>query len=106
MDYIIKYWLEFAFGLIVAGMGFVYRKIDCKLQEQEALKMGMQALLRDRIIQAFNYHIEKGYCHIHDKDNINNLYNQYHVLGGNGIVDDMFRKICELPTKKTIKEER
>lgn len=95
----------YLFGLSAALIAYLYRrlcvKVNHKLLEQEALKNGMQALLRDRIIQAYNYHIEKGYCAIHDKDNICNLYSQYHKLGANGVADHMVDKINQLPTRRT-----
>lgn len=98
------HWIAYIFGLFAAAVAYLYRKlcvkVNHKIQEQEALKLGMQALLRDRIIQAYNHHFERGYCAIHDKDNICNLHKQYHVLGGNGIVDDMVEKISQLPTRK------
>ena len=52
----------------------------------------------DRIIQAHNYCMEKGYCSIHDRDNISFLYDQYHNLGGNGTVTHLVECVNRLPT--------
>ena len=100
--------ITYLFGLSAAVIAYLYRKlcikVNHKLLEQDALKNGMQALLRDRIIQIYNHHMEKGYCAVHDKDNICNLYAQYHTLGANGVVDHMVDKIKQLPTRRI--EER
>jgi hypothetical protein len=98
-DFILKYWIEFLFGLVVSGMGFAVKRVSQKLNEQEAIKFGVQALLRDRIIQAYHHYKDKGYCPIYARDNIIELVNQYHNLGGNGIIDDLFDKIKMLPTE-------
>ncbi len=103
-EWITKYWLQTIFGAIATGITiFGKRKIkelDCKLKEQDAIKMGMQALLRDRIIQSYNHYIDKGFCPIYAKDNIANLYKQYHALGGNGTVTKLYEKAMELPTEE------
>ena len=102
-EWIAKYWLQTVFGLITTGVLSFGRKkmkeIDCKLKEQDAIKMGMQALLRDRIIQSYNHYWEKKFCPIYARDNIKNLYKQYHALGGNGTVTDLVKKIDGLPTE-------
>lgn len=98
MEWVVKYWIEAAFALIVASMGVFYKRVCGKLAEQTAIKAGMQALLRDRIIQTYNYHTEKGYCAIYEKDNIMNMYQQYHKLGANGVIDDMVQEVINLPT--------
>ena len=75
-EFIIKYWLEVLFGLIVAGLGAGYRNLASRLKEQEAIKLEIQALLRDRIIQAYNHYLEKGYCPIYARQNVEALFVQ------------------------------
>ena len=59
MDFIAKYWLEVVFGAILAGFGAAFRglsrRVSRRIEEQEAIKLGMQALLRDRIIAAYHH---------------------------------------------------
>lgn len=75
------------------------------MQEEEkkknaAVANGMQALLRDRIIQSYNYYHDKGYCPIYARENIKKLYNPYHELGGNDVATDLVEELFELPTDK------
>ncbi|PWL46733.1 MAG: hypothetical protein DBY45_01955 [Clostridiales bacterium] len=104
IDFIAKYWLEALFGSILAGLGtafsFLSRRVSKRIEEQDAIKLGMQALLRDRIISAYNHYMDKGYCPIYARDNILKLYEQYHNLGGNGTVTNLVGELKKLPTDK------
>ena len=104
VDFIVKYWLEVAFGLIVAILTGLYRKLAKQLKEEQekrkAADDGLQALLRDRIVQAYNHYcLEKKYCPIYAKENVDSMYNAYHRLGGNGTVTGLKDKIDALPTE-------
>ena len=99
-EWVSKYWIEFVFGLITTVMGFVIKKLNRKISEQEAIKMGVQALLRDRILQAYNHHMERGFCPIYARENIQQLAEQYHNLGGNGVIDELLEKMKCLPTER------
>jgi hypothetical protein len=108
-EWIIKYWIGVLFGLITTVGTVVYRKLshnmNTKFREQEAIKSGIQALLRDRIIQSYNYYMEKEYCPIYARENIDEMYTQYHALGGNGTITELVKKLKNLPTEIKIKEE-
>lgn len=99
-----SYGLEALFGLLMLTIGYLARKTSRQLKEEvdckQALKSGMQAILRDSIIKAYNKHTEKGYCEVHDKDNICNLYAQYHSLEGNGVIDSLMEELYRLPVKE------
>ena len=103
-EFIIKYWLEVAFGLIVAILSALYHKLAKQFaderEKRKAADDGLQALLRDRIVQAYNqYYLEKRYCPIYAKENVDSMYNAYHKLGGNGTVTGLKEKIDALPTE-------
>ena len=61
---------------------------------------GVQALLRDRIIQAYNHYTDKGYCPIYGLENVESMYRQYHALGGNGAITELVDRLKELPTER------
>lgn len=99
-DWVIKYWIEELFILICSGMAVLYKKLQAKSKEQEAIKLGMQALLRDRIIQSYIHYQEKGFCPIYALENVNALYKQYHALGGNGTVTELVERLKEMPIER------
>lgn len=102
-DFIVKYWLQVIFGGALAILGgftkWIVAMLKSEMCDQASIKAGVQAILRDRIIQSYNTHMEVGYCAIHDRDNIINMYNQYHVLGANGVVDSLIDELLALPVK-------
>ena len=83
-------------GLFVALVGF----IKVQLAQNKAIKEGLQAILRDRLLQAYKYYEEKGYADADDRDNWENMYQQYHTLGANGVMDDIRGKFLALPTRR------
>ena len=74
--------------------------LKCEMKEQRAIKAGVHAILRDQLIKSYNYFMQKGYLEIHDRDNINNLYLQYHALGANGVIDNLVGEMMRLPVKR------
>ena len=68
----------------------------------KATSEGVKALLKDRLLQGYKHYInDVGYADEHDRDNLNNIYNQYHQLGGNGDMNDLRRTFRHLPTVKS-----
>lgn len=62
-----------------------------------AVKKGVQALLRDRLIQGYKYYRIQGWADEDDRSNLENVYQQYHKLGANGVMDNLRKKFLELP---------
>ena len=69
--------------------------------ENEALKNGMQALLRDRLLRNYREFVERGHAYPNEKENWKLLYDQYHALGGNGIVSSIYEKVLNIPEYET-----
>lgn len=66
------------------------------------LVRGMRAILRDRIIQMYNYHIKLRYIRIHDIDNLEALYEAYRALGGNGTATKLVEELRQLPSSPKV----
>lgn len=74
------------------------RKQNEELEKQnKAIAAGVQALLRDRLLQGYKHYFEKGWADYNDRDNMENIYTQYHSLGQNGVMDEMRHKFLQLP---------
>ncbi len=64
------------------------------------LKNAEQALLRDRIIQCYNhYYKEKKFMPIYARESLDHMYKEYRNLDGNGIIEDLIKKLYQLPTE-------
>ena len=62
-----------------------------------AVKRGIQALLRDRLLQGYKYYRHQGWADEDDRTNLENVYKQYHALGANGVMDDLRARFIALP---------
>lgn len=86
-------------SLITSILAFVFGKILGGFKRMEALERGVQAILRDRLYQAYNHFTEKGYAPLYARENFENMYQQYHKLGKNGVMDDIHARFFELPSE-------
>ena len=93
--------LLFGSGLFVSLGRYLGKKIQNNDVKTEAVKLGLQALLRDRLYQVYNHYQEKGYAPIYAKENFENMYTQYHNLGANGVMDEIREKFKNLPTERS-----
>lgn len=85
-------------ALILMIVKYMLNQIKQNRKDTEAVKLGLQALLRAQMISDFNKYSEKGYAPIYARDNFENCWKQYHSLGVNGVMDDLHRKFLELST--------
>ena len=92
--------LTFGSGLLITILTAVWRKIQLNEKKTESVQFGVQALLRDRLYSTYLHYQEKGFAPIYARENFENMYNQYHVLGANGVMDDIYRKFMALPLEK------
>ena len=82
-------------GMIASFLAF----IRLQHRQNNAVRAGLRAILRDRLLQAFRDCSRQGDAHPDERQNFENLYSQYHSLGGNGVMDDVRRKFFDLPLK-------
>jgi hypothetical protein len=80
-------------SIIVGMLGFV----KAWIKQMRAVKLGLQAILRDRLLQAYHYYKEQGYASYDEKQNVVNLYTQYEALGPNGIMQRKHEAFLALP---------
>lgn len=99
-ELLMDYWIEMFFTVVTAILGYSVKVLNKKINEQESIKLGVQALLRDRIIQSYNYHMDLGFCPVYARESIEEMANQYYNLGGNGVIHQLMDKLGELPTIK------
>jgi len=91
-------------SMVTAVLNWIERRAVRKEKAKEkednksdALKLGVQALLRAQMINDYYQCMDKGYAPIYVRDNFQNLYEQYESLGENGVMEDMRKKFFDLP---------
>ena len=65
--------------------------------QSKAIMLGVQALLRDRLLQGYRHYIAQGWCQYEERQNIENSYTQYEALGPNSVMDQLHEKFIALP---------
>ncbi len=104
IEFIMQYWLEVIFGVVVAGVGTVSISLRSKLKKQldkeKALENGVCSLLRAEMIRSGEKYIQKRYCKIYAKDAFDKAYIAYHELGGNGTMTELHEQVMNLPTQE------
>ena len=84
---------------IVAVCTYIFKQLKQNREETEAVKLGVQALLRAQMIAEYNKWEEKGFAPIYARQNFENCWLRYHSLGANGVMDDIHEKFLQLPTE-------
>ena len=97
VTFVIKYWVEFLFGIIGSALIAMGKMIHDQREKYQNIGDGVEALLRNEIIEAYNKYLEKGYCPIYGKENISRMYTAYHALGGNDVATELKDKIIAMP---------
>lgn len=90
-------------SLLTWGYGRLSRRIRQEQREGRAGRDATRALLADRMVEQYNRHMEKGFFPIHARQNVEDMYTAYKALGGNGTIEDLYKRLCALPTER--KEE-
>lgn len=83
---------------------FMFNKVRKSKEADEAIKKSIQSLLRMNLKEQYKKLTQKGFADDEEKDDFNFMYNQYHSLGKNGVMDAKHKEVISLPITKTIKK--
>ena len=73
---------------------------------KETTDRALQALLRNKLYEIYEYWMPKKYAPTDVKENFENLYQKYHTLGKNGVMDEKHEAFMLLPDIKQSKETK
>lgn len=109
VDWLIKYWLQVLFtgvvGALTLTVKFILKKIKAEHSEQEYLKNGVLALLRNGIIRNYNDYMDREYIPIYALESVGTMYEAYHDLGGNGTITKLYQELKSLPSSPPNKKK-
>ncbi|MED9949748.1 MAG: hypothetical protein U0J63_05445 [Roseburia faecis] len=78
---------------LIGAVAFLYRQVI-------ATRKGVRALLRADLIRLYNkYHDDLKYCPVYVKQALEDEYQQYHALHGNGVGTQLYNALMALPTE-------
>ena len=72
--------------------------------QSKAIMLGVQSLLRDRLLQAYRHYAHQGWASYDDRQNVLNMYTQYEALGPNSVMDQYHQRFMELPNESPTRE--
>lgn len=75
----------------------VHRKINERL---DILERADKCLLRGDIIRTYNRYMDKGYLPIYGEENLDEAFDVYEKLHGNGTIKDLVADLKKLPHEK------
>lgn len=101
-DWVTKYWLEWAFGLLIAGLTAVVRSMSVRIkkqqQENQALRDGIRALLKVSIENECQRCQRDGWCGPVKRSTIADMYRSYTALDGNDGMKSLVEQTLALPS--------
>lgn len=62
------------------------------------VRNGTRALLRNQIIKSYEKHIGREWMPLYARENVLEMYESYHGLGGNGAITDLVEELRGLPS--------
>lgn len=78
-------------------------KLEVEKERIEQMRLasckGTQALLRDRLLQGYHFFMKRGSVTYGEASSYSNMYNAYHNLGKNGVMDDIYKNFRTIPVK-------
>lgn len=97
-DFIVKYWLEFLFGIIVAALSASYASLVRRFKQEKAknaaIENGLRGILRIQILDTYDKCVADGkVISVSRKDAIVSIYQSYVALGDH--VDDTIKQLYE-----------
>lgn len=140
-DFIVKYWIEVIFGLIIAAFGFVqhytqkqiknYKKLLDKEQKEkfdQQIDLKLEPILEDieeirkhvyenkdnneykmnliissyrfRLVQLCKIYMKQGYMTTDQYEQLNEFYDLYFKLGGNGQAKEFYEQVSKLEIRR------
>ena len=104
LNFVRLHWPEWLFTLVSGLLALGYRSVSARLKAEQAknqaIAEGVQSLLRESIVDAYNKYSEKGCCPIYAKDSIKKAYDAYHKLGGNDVASELYHKLLQMDEEK------
>ncbi len=112
----IPVWLQIIFMIVSSVLSVVVAYLGKKIaKEQErrdaaedkitkeelALKNGIRAILRDRLLYVCSQCEVKGSITVEQLENVSELFESYSALGGNGAAKKIFEDTLKLPIDKS-----
>ena len=100
-EWISRYWVEWLFGIVIAGMTWAIKRLSTRIKkeqaENKALRDGMKSLLRINLERECERCQRDEWCGPVKRSTIVDMYASYTGLGGNGGITSLVEQTLALP---------
>ena len=83
-------------GTLLAAYRGLSKRLKTEVVKNQAINAAVLALLHDRLYQACQFYISRGYCTVGDRDNLEYMFKPYKALGGNGTGEELYNRCLAL----------
>ena len=94
MEQIFIHAINVIIGILIASLWQKFRRSQ---QEQDAIKLGLQSLLRGEITKAYYTYKDKGWIPVYALSSVEANYKNYKALGVDGVMDGLWEELMALP---------
>ena len=109
LQYIATHWVAWLFACISGALLAAYHKLSGQLKAEQAkaqaINAAVLALLHDRLYQACQFYLKRGFCTVGDRDNLEYMFKPYKTLGGNGTGEELYNRCLALPYGQAERED-
>lgn len=92
LQFIVEYWIQFAFGILISISAYLFKKVKTYFLMVEQAKESVKTLLKIELINNYEFYQKKGVMSVDEKERIRVLYKEYSKLGGEGIMEEIMIK--------------
>ncbi len=93
MEFILKYWIQFFFGLVISFATYLYHCLKKYYKQLEATKKMTLLLAKIEIINLYEQVKDKDDISIREKEKMMELYNEYSKFEQCDIIYDIMEEI-------------
>ncbi len=97
IEFIIHYWIQILFGLLISLFSYFVKILRNYKKTLDTTNEGVVVILKCKIIELFNKLKNQDTITVYEKENILDLYNVYKKLECCDVVDDLIKKINNIP---------
>ena len=97
MESVLIHAVHIIVGILIATL---WQKFKKSQEEQDAIKSGLQSLLRSEITKAYYKYMEQGWIPLYALESLQQSHKDYQTLGLNGVMDELWKSLMALPHTK------
>ena len=103
MESVIAHAVNVIIGIFIATL---WQKHKQQKQEQDAIKAGLQSLLRGEITKAYYKYMDQGWIPLYALQSLEVNHKNYEALGENNVMNGLWSELMALPHTKQKKKKK